>query len=74
MVQWLTLQLYTGPKPFPILDRELAILADGFLISLSLLRWKLWYYFQVIHNCFILVSLIIFNISATEKSAKETSI
>lgn len=36
MVQWLTLQLYIGQKPFPILDSEPAILADGFIIFLSL--------------------------------------
>ena len=44
MVQSLTLQLYIGQKLFPILDSEVAILADGFVIFLSLLRWKLWYY------------------------------
>jgi hypothetical protein len=71
MVQWLTLQLYNGQKLFPILDSELAILADGFVIFLSLLRWKLWYYFKVIHNCFILVLLIISNVSATEKVLKK---
>jgi len=38
MVQWLTFQLYIGQKPFPILDSELAILADGFVIFFSLLR------------------------------------
>jgi len=39
MVQWLTLQLYIGQKPFPILeDSELAILSDGFVIFISLLR------------------------------------
>jgi hypothetical protein len=74
MVQWLTLQLYIWQKPFPILDSELAILADGFVIFLSLLRWKLWYYFKVIHNCFILVSLNISNVNASDKSAKETKI
>jgi len=71
MVQSLTLQLYIGQKLFPILDSEVAILADGFVIFLSLLRWKLWYYHKVIHNCFILVSLIISNISETEKVLKK---
>jgi hypothetical protein len=71
MVQWLTLQLYIGQKLFPILDSEMAILAEGFVIFLSLLRWKLWYSFKVIHNCFILVSHIISNVNATEKVLKK---
>jgi len=73
-VQWLTLQLYIRQKSFPILDSELDILADGFVIFLSLLRWELWYYFQLIHNCFILVSLIISNVNATEKVPKKPKI
>lgn len=71
MVQWLTLQLYIGQKLFPILDSELAILADGFVIFLSFWRWKLWYYFKVIHNCFILVSHIISSVNTTGKVLKK---
>lgn len=74
MVQWLTLQLYIGQKPFPILeDSELAILSDGFVIFISLLRGKLSY-FKVIYNCFILVLLIISNVNATEKVPKKPRI
>jgi hypothetical protein len=71
MVQSLTLQLYIDQKLFPILDSEVAILADGFVIFLSLLRWKLWYYCRVIHNWFILVLLIIPSVNATEKVIKK---